>query len=260
MAVSGIASMGSCRIEERVMTIKIAQDVERTDEKYWRWSVWLDAPEEELKNVEWVLWKLDPSFSPSQVRVDTRSDGFRLRNSGWGEFEIEAEIHRPDGVTSLRDRLHFEDTPRHPKLFISYGQTDARLARSLTNILKEEYEFTVLLDIDVPPGEDLRRWVNEKLDECDAVIILGSHSDPYFGYEMGYLLRREHYERRFIPKIMVGSQGIEEIAAKLTGNLNQFDFIQTNDGVSAAAIAGRIKEIVDRRLREREVLRSSSAP
>ena len=150
------------------MTFKIAQDATPADQSHWRWSVWLEAPKEELNTVKDVLWKLHPSFSPSAVRVNSRKTGFRLKSSGWGEFEIQAEIHRLNGEKiSLRHWLRFNQTAkksrsnsasaeiapesmadvatRHPTVLLSFTSTDARLPGMLHEWLKREHDCHVLV-------------------------------------------------------------------------------------------------------------------
>jgi hypothetical protein len=185
------------------MTLKIAQETIPIDKSRWRWSVWLDAPAEELDNIKDVVWKLHPSFSPPDVRVDSRQNGFRLTTSGWGEFEVQAEIHRLNGeVDSLRHWLRFEtrrsDHPetsgsqvaeRQRAVFLSYTHAtsaDARLARSVAEALKR-HNFQVFIDVDIPPGEDLRQWIYEKISESDAAVLLLSNrtaSQIFTGYEV----------------------------------------------------------------------------
>jgi len=178
------------------MTFKIAQEAAPVDHSHWRWSVWLDGPSGELDTVKDVLWKLHPSFSPPEVRVSTRKNGFRLKSSGWGEFKIQADVHLSNGdKVSLRHWLRFDQTaprksrsksvtlemappsttkvaPRQPTVFLSYTSGDARLAGVLTEKLKREHDFNVFVDVDIPPGEDLNKWVYEKISESDAVVVL----------------------------------------------------------------------------------------
>jgi hypothetical protein len=256
--------MGPHRIEERAMTFKIAQDATLADQSRWRWSVWLEAPKEELDTVKDVLWKLHPSFSPSEVRVDSRKTGFRLKSSGWGEFEIQAEIHRLNGEKiSLRHWLRFNQTAkksrsklagaevapesmadvatRHPTVFLSYTSTDARLAGVLTEKLKREHDFNVFVDVDIPAGEDWNRWVYEKITESDAVVFLlpddPSASRSYTSLELGLASK-------------VGTQVIPVLRAdsKIPDFLEQSKAIRISGGGSsemdAQNIAQRISDII----------------
>jgi transcription initiation factor IIF auxiliary subunit len=219
MALGGVAAVGSYRIEERAMTLKISQEATSTAPSHWRWSVWLDAPDKELDTVKDVLWKLHPSFSPPEVQVDDRKSAFRLDSSGWGEFEIQADIHLSNGETvSLRHRLRLspasqkktqfnvmrlrtrevappdaeETASRQPTVFLSYTSADARLAGALSQQLKREHDVNVVVDVDIPAGEDLNKWLYETITESDAVVFLlpveedSSYRDSsYIGLEAG---------------------------------------------------------------------------
>ncbi|MEH2495850.1 hypothetical protein V1294_002329 [Bradyrhizobium sp. AZCC 1678] len=197
------------------MTIQIAQDARQTNMTHWRWSVWLDASAEELDRVEEVVWKLHPSFSPSEVRVDNRSTSFRLKSSGWGEFEIQAEVRLKNGEkVTLRHWLRFKQKAprkgrssageveggssaavavgsRQPKVFLSYTSSDARLAGALVEELKRKHNIDVFVDVDIPIGQNLRDWASEKIRLSDAAVFLlpkeefAPLSHSFTGYELG---------------------------------------------------------------------------
>lgn len=266
MALGGVAAVGSYRIEERAMTFKIAQQAKSTDPSHWRWSVWLDAPDEELDTVKDVLWKLHPSFSPPEVQVSTRKTAFRLNSSGWGEFEIQADIHLLNGETvSLRHRLRLSQTApgksrsnfiaravappdaaemasRQPTVFLSYTSSDARLAGALTQQLKREHDFKVFVDVDIPAGEDLSKWLYEKITESDAVVFLlpadaASSYGSYTGFEAGLATK---VGARIIPVLRTDSQVPDFLAESQAIRISGSDSYETD----AQDIAQRISDIV----------------
>ncbi len=203
------------------MTLSIGQDAAATDSLHWNWSVWLEGTGDELDAVKQVVWKLHPSFSPPEVKVRTRNNAFRLESSGWGEFEIHADVHLANGERiSLRHGLRFSQTAprknrskatvtggavgsgialegvttiqgRQPKVFLSYTSGDARLARALTEELKRNHNIDVFVDVDIPAGENLRDWISEKITESDAAVFLlpegdsASRSYSFTGFELG---------------------------------------------------------------------------
>ena len=197
------------------MTLSIAQDAAPTESSHWRWSVWLNGSKDELDAVKEVVWKLHPSFSPPEVRVTARKNAFRLKSSGWGEFEIHADVHLANGARiSLRHWLRFNQAAskkslskaaagvkvapesaavieRQPKVFLSYTSADARLARALTEELKLKHNIDVFVDVDIPSGQNLRDWISEKITESDAAVFLlpegdsASRSYNFTGYELG---------------------------------------------------------------------------
>jgi hypothetical protein len=81
--------------------LNILQDQIYRGDDWWDWNVWLVGQPAELDAVEEVVWRLHPSFTPSKVTRRNRSEGFRLSNSGWGCFEIKAELTMKSGGTEI---------------------------------------------------------------------------------------------------------------------------------------------------------------
>lgn len=95
------------------MSLKIAQDSEFVDKgswlaegifkredsaDWWKWSVWIEGPEEELDQIDHVVYILHPTF-PNPVRTcSDRASKFRLDAFGWGTFRIYAKVISKDGT------------------------------------------------------------------------------------------------------------------------------------------------------------------
>jgi hypothetical protein len=249
------------------MTLRIAQSATPVDETHWRWSVWLDASSDELDDVKEVVWKLHPSFSPPVVRVTSRKDGFRLRSRGWGEFELHADVVRSDGqVEQLRHWLRFVKNPRartksqaddraiespavaapkiaraRPALFLSYTSADARLAGVLARMLKER-DVDVFVDVEIPAGEDFRRWTGERISESDAIVVLvPDDSSSHAAYEVGLAAAAG---------VLVIPVVTADHPMKVPFFLDSYEAIHTKGGAPemiAPYLAERIAEIVGRR-------------
>jgi transcription initiation factor IIF auxiliary subunit len=100
------------------MTVmKIAQDQRYEGEDWWDWSVWIDAPSDELAQVERVVWHLHPTF-PDNVREHTnRHAKFRLETAGWGTFRVRADVFMKGGGTHKlvhELQLHYPKGERAP--------------------------------------------------------------------------------------------------------------------------------------------------
>lgn len=79
------------------MAFRIAQDYEYQGGDYWKWSVWIEASDEELAQIESVEYTLHPTF-PDPVRVvEDRSSKFRLETAGWGVFRLYALVRLEGG-------------------------------------------------------------------------------------------------------------------------------------------------------------------
>ena len=79
---------------------------------WWKWAVWIEAPDEALDSIEFVEWTLHPSFPNPIRKINNRASKFRLETGGWGVFQIVARVQTKDGIqTKLRHylRLHYPD-------------------------------------------------------------------------------------------------------------------------------------------------------
>ena len=86
------------------MNLTIAQSSKYQGNDYWKWSVWLDGPSEELDRVDHVTYFLHRSF-PNHVRVvKTRTTKFRLSTAGWGVFRLVAKVIDKDGRETRLER------------------------------------------------------------------------------------------------------------------------------------------------------------
>lgn len=72
---------------------------------WWHWSVWIEASESELDDITFVDWHLHPTFPDPVRRRTNRDEQFRLDASGWGEFEVRAEVDRGGAKTLLSHQL-----------------------------------------------------------------------------------------------------------------------------------------------------------
>jgi transcription initiation factor IIF auxiliary subunit len=92
--------------------MEIRQSESYVGDNWWNWSVWIEGSNEELDRVEYVEWRLDPTFSNPVRRVEDRGTNFRLETGGWGVFMIHAFARRKDGTTEQMRHyleLHYPD-------------------------------------------------------------------------------------------------------------------------------------------------------
>lgn len=97
------------------MALKIKQDFEYKGKDWWKWSVWVDGPEQELDEIKYVEYTLHPTFSKPVRKIDDRSSKFRLETAGWGVFTIYAKVVHKDGGKTLLEHdlelLYPDGTP-----------------------------------------------------------------------------------------------------------------------------------------------------
>jgi transcription initiation factor IIF auxiliary subunit len=91
------------------MAIRIEQGFKYQGDDYWDWWIWIEGAQEELDQIDRVIYILHPTF-PSPVReVKDRSTKFRMKTAGWGVFQIRATVRHKDGrETPLTHYLRLE--------------------------------------------------------------------------------------------------------------------------------------------------------
>lgn len=83
------------------MNICVEQTSSYVGNNRWNWQIWLSGPAEDLDQIDHVTYTLHPSF-PNPVRdVASRENGFLLKSSGWGEFNIFLDVVRKDGSSEI---------------------------------------------------------------------------------------------------------------------------------------------------------------
>ncbi len=79
--------------------MKIKQEYTYKGDDWWKWAVWIDAPDEELDTIERVVYTLHSSFAKPVREINDRSTKFRLETAGWGVFTIYAKAYLKNGKT-----------------------------------------------------------------------------------------------------------------------------------------------------------------
>lgn len=91
---------------------RIQQSEKYEGEDWWRWAVWVEARDEALDLIDFVEWRLHPSFSNPIRKVRDRMSKFRLETGGWGVFQIIARLQMKDGQQTKLGHyleLHYPD-------------------------------------------------------------------------------------------------------------------------------------------------------
>jgi TIR domain/prokaryotic YEATS domain len=78
---------------------KLADEQLYADSETYEWSIFLDADEAILEQIDAVHYKLHETFNPPQRIVRDRQSQFRLTMQGWGTFEIPISLVFKDGST-----------------------------------------------------------------------------------------------------------------------------------------------------------------
>jgi len=223
------------------MTIRIKQDSALSSNGWWNWSVWLDAPKDELDQVKHVVYTLHPTFIEPVHTVKSRKTNFKLNASGWGEFEIHLDIVGRDGKISKRKHwLRLEDkgtrrarsvvasaateSAEKPMAFLSYGVVDAPIADAIRAGLTAG-GFEVASPSDVARSIPVERAVDEMLQRANlAVFVVSGRPSLWQSQEMAKAVAQK--KGGAIVPVLVGD-------ARLPTALESFSPIYVTDPDSA---------------------------
>ncbi|HKA59308.1 MAG TPA: pYEATS domain-containing protein [Gemmatimonadales bacterium] len=96
---------------ERPLSLTAANRAKEVRDGWWAWTVFIRGPEEALRHVRCVEYKLHPTF-PDRVRTvcdrGRGSEAFPLSSSGWGTFTVQIRVILDNGrVQELAHELEF---------------------------------------------------------------------------------------------------------------------------------------------------------
>lgn len=96
---------------ERPLKISADNSATQVRSGWWDWTVFIEAPDEVLRQIRCVEYTLHPTF-PDPVRTicrrGTGRQAFALHGSGWGTFQIRIRVILNDGrIQELTHHLRF---------------------------------------------------------------------------------------------------------------------------------------------------------
>lgn len=176
--------------------LRIAQASDPAGQGWWKWAVWIDGDAAALKDVLQVEYVLHPTFPEPRQIVTDRKSKFRLEQSGWGEFEVVANVALKSGKTQrLRHWLKLErvagrEAPRRSRaparslraappvaeatertVFLSHGVAEASVANGLRKALEAVGVRAITLD-ELAPGQAWEPTLRSALRQAQAVVAL----------------------------------------------------------------------------------------
>lgn len=83
------------------MSLKTKQGFKYQGDDWWKWWVYIDGPENELDNINHVIYTLHKTFPNPVRKIKDRKSNFRLETSGWGIFRIFIKIVYYNGKEKL---------------------------------------------------------------------------------------------------------------------------------------------------------------
>jgi hypothetical protein len=227
--------------------LSVKQDSKYEGRNWWKWSVWLEGPSEELKIVDHVVYTLHPTFPEPVRRISDRRSGFRLDSAGWGEFDLHLQIVYKDG--KVRKRTHSvklsdgagsqtelagesasgSANEGGPVAYISSGSADAGTARRLGELLQAKGVRIVSAD---EPGVPAQRAIDNAMGAASiAVFVLSSRPSLWANQEIERAL--SHKVRHIVP-IIVGTD------TELPPPLHDFQAIHVDSPKDVEPLAERL--------------------
>jgi hypothetical protein len=179
------------------MSYRIEQEQTYLGKDRWRWATWIEATDPELDRIAKVTWRLHHTFPQPVIEVTDRPRRFKIVLSGWGVFQIRAELELADGgrqqlshwlqlsypevgSAPLRGAPSKETPPdsperkiQGPRVFLSYGSEDAHLATRVKAAMRD-HGFDVRDAAEIAPGEPFKAAVQRMIRESDLVLGLVS--------------------------------------------------------------------------------------
>ena len=88
---------------------KINQGFRYEGDDWWTWWIWIETGEVFLKEIDFVIYTLHPTFHEPVRKIVDRKSKFKLETEGWGTFTIYAKIVlKNQKELSLTHELHLE--------------------------------------------------------------------------------------------------------------------------------------------------------
>jgi TIR domain/YEATS family len=167
--------------------LTLVNDSKPIGPEWWDWWIWLEGPAEELDRVEFVTYRLHPSFPRPVQKVADRATSFRLNGSGWGEFTVKATVSLRSGESVELERWlglrnaesgklsDSSDPEQHrPSVFISASAVDGDIVAELTEALREQ-GIDARREQDVlSSGTNIAAGIDAALSSADGVVAVFS--------------------------------------------------------------------------------------
>ena len=249
---SGTTGAKSSGAKQESMPLKVRQGCDYRGQDWWGWSVWIEAGDSVLDEIEYVEYSLHPTFPDPVRRVTNREEKFLIKSEGWGEFMIGVHIFTRKGEHLKRQHwltLDYPTTPskkniasggarlskrgsERPTLFLSGGVTELGLANALSEALEQE-GFEVVRMEDAPPGVPWDQAIRLLTKQADIMVMLISGGLTSWG--MREIAAAIDHKLPILP-VVVGP------LSQLPEELRGFQAIPLKDASDPTAIAPQLAQ------------------
>src|SRR5574341_547764 len=80
-----------------------SREVRGTSYDWYKWRVFVDAPDDILDKIEYIDYLLHPTFPLPNRRVKHKQSKFALELEGWGSFSIAITVVFKDSIVEKYD-------------------------------------------------------------------------------------------------------------------------------------------------------------
>lgn len=250
-ASAGTTGTKSSGAKQGAMPLDVKQRCDYRGQDWWEWTVWIEAPDKVLDEIEYVEYKLHATFPDPVRRATNRNEKFLIESAGWGEFMIGVEISTKKGEHLKRQHWLTLEYPapssknlissgaklskqghERPTLFLSAGVSELRLANALDAAL-EEAGFEVVKMEDAPPDVPWDHAISLLIKRADLMVVLISGGLTSWG--MREIAAAMNHKLPILP-VVVGS------LSQLPEQLRGFQAIPLKDASNPAAIAPQLAQ------------------
>ena len=184
-----------------------------------------------------VTYFLHPTFSNPIHEVSDKSSKFKLSGSGWGEFNIKAEVSLTGGETlTLNHWLQFDADSKKKaqkgvkgEVFLSHSMADGTVANHLAALLNAKgYRVTASAMVDVSAGVDWQNEIKKNIALADLnVVFISPGISEYLGTVISRMLSTDEGIRGKLLPVLLGSVEIPELISDIQilriGSISELD-------------------------------------
>ncbi len=199
--------------------LRLDNDSKYRGNRTWSWNIWLEGPKAELNKVISVKYFLHPTFKNPIHLVKNKSSKFKLSGSGWGEFNIKAEVLiKGEKPLTLNRWLEFDEKEKQEaqknikgNVFLSHSLADGPIANKLASLLiTKGYAVTASSRMEFSVGADWQKDIKNDIKLADVIVVFISPGmSEYIDSEISFMLDTEkHIKGKLLP-VLLGSEDIK---------------------------------------------------
>lgn len=178
-----------------IYKVKQSAKKDTKSNKYWYWSIWIDAEKESLDEISNVEYILHSTFRNRVRDISSRRNKFKLSSKGWGEFTVYIRIYfKNQNIKPLylsHDLILFSNQKnQQQRVFISSQIKDEKDKNNLSKILENENYIVSSIDT-IDSSSNFSESIVDSIDESDAIIVMSSDITRVQEYEIFHALDLE---------------------------------------------------------------------